>query len=93
MRVPDDDHDGDDTDHHDGHDTDDHDGHDTDDHDGHDADDHDTGDAPAAPFTPPTTTAKKPVVEKPAVETAPTTPKKAVAGAFAQEPPKLAYTP
>ena len=48
---------------------------------------------PAAPFTPPTTTAKKPVVEKPAVKTAPTTPKKAVAGAFAQEPPKLAYTP
>ncbi len=51
---------------------------------------------PAAPFTPPTTTTKKkkPAAKQPAAtKTAPTTPKKAVAGAFAQEQPKLAYTP
>ena len=50
---------------------------------------------PEAPFTPPPTTkpaVKKPAAKKPAVKTAPA-PKKAVAGAFAQEPPKLAYTP
>ncbi len=56
---------------------------------------------PTAPLTPPTTkpAVKKPAVEKPAVEkpavekTTPASPKKAVAGARAQEPPKLAYTP
>ena len=53
---------------------------------------------PTAPLTPPTTTTKRPTTKKPAVEkpagkTAPAAPKKAVAGAFAKEPPKLAYTP
>ena len=50
---------------------------------------------PTAPLTPPTTkpVAKKPAVKKPAAKPAPAAPKKAVAGAFAKEPPKLAYTP
>ena len=50
---------------------------------------------PTAPLTPPTTkpAAKKPAVKKPAAKPAPAAPKKAVAGAFAKEPPKLAYTP
>jgi len=53
---------------------------------------------PTAPLAPPTATTKKPTTKKPAVEkpatkTAPAAPKKAVAGAFAKEPPKLAYTP
>jgi len=54
-----------------------------------------TPSTPAAPFTPPTTkpVAKKPAVEKPAAKAAPATPKKAVAGALANEPPRLAYTP
>lgn len=51
---------------------------------------------PTAPLTPPTTTTKpaKPATKpkvKPAAKPAP--PKQAVAGAVAQEPPKLAYTP
>lgn len=53
-----------------------------------------------APFTPPATTpaVRKPAVKKPAAKTpaakaAPAPPKKAVAGAFAKELPKLAYTP
>ena len=48
---------------------------------------------PTAPLTPPTTTTKKPTTTKPAAKPAPAAPKKAVAGAFAKEPPKLAYTP
>ncbi|HET7513857.1 MAG TPA: hypothetical protein VFJ60_03560 [Gaiella sp.] len=51
--------------------------------------------APTAPLTPPTTTTKpttKPAA-KPAPKPAPAPPKQAVAGASAQEPPKLAYTP
>jgi len=54
-----------------------------------------TPSTPAAPFTPPTTkpVAEKPAVEKPAAKPAPATPKKAVAGALANEPPRLAYTP
>ena len=54
-----------------------------------------TPSTPAAPFTPPATkpVAKKPAVEKPAAKAASATPKKAVAGALANEPPRLAYTP
>jgi hypothetical protein len=50
---------------------------------------------PTAPLTPPTTkpVAKKPAAKKPAAKPAPAAPKKAVAGAFAKEAPKLAYTP
>lgn len=50
---------------------------------------------PAAPFTPPATkpVAEKPAVEKPAAKPAPAAPKKAVAGAYEQKKPTLAYTP
>ena len=50
---------------------------------------------PTAPLTPPATTpvATKPAVKKPAAKPSPAPPRKAVAGAFATEPPKLAYTP
>ena len=54
-----------------------------------------TPSTPAAPFTPPTTkpVAKKSAVKKPAAKPSPATPAKAVAGALANEPPRLAYTP
>jgi hypothetical protein len=54
-----------------------------------------TPSTPAAPFTPPTTkpVAKKSAVKKPAAKPSPATPTKAVAGALANEPPRLAYTP
>lgn len=55
---------------------------------------------PTAPLAPPTTkptatkpAATKPAVKKPAAKAAPAAPKKAVAGAYAQEKPTLAYTP